>query len=158
MPAPSRPGFFGFKLRVDPRRRIVRTVHDGCNRRHFQGRWVSLSLCCTGYGRATNLASRRRFWAMEARTNSSWAPRWPRRVGTKNPGACMGRRGKFTVRGGRSKVCRELDLGPHPARRKSVQIPRRIGYPAHVRSMKKARREGNPAGPQAVSPKINGPY
>src|ERR1700729_1134212 len=96
---------------------------------------------------------------MEARTNSSWAPRGPRSRsrsnlqtgGTKNPGACMGRRGKFTVRGGRSKVCRELDLGPHPARRKSGQIPRRIGYPAHVRSMKKARREGDSGSARDVS-------
>src|SRR5580692_5537085 len=34
----------------------------------------------TGYGggRATSDASRRKFWAMAARTNSSWAPRGPR--------------------------------------------------------------------------------
>jgi len=31
-----------------------------------------------GGGRATSDASRRRFWAMAARTNSSWAPRGPR--------------------------------------------------------------------------------
>jgi hypothetical protein len=32
----------------------------------------------SGGGRATSDASRRRFWAMAARTNSSWAPRGPR--------------------------------------------------------------------------------
>ena len=31
-----------------------------------------------GGGRATSEASRRRFWAIAARTNSSWAPRGPR--------------------------------------------------------------------------------
>ena len=31
-----------------------------------------------GGGRATSDASRRRFWAIAARTNSSWAPRGPR--------------------------------------------------------------------------------
>jgi hypothetical protein len=31
-----------------------------------------------GGGRATSDASRRRFWAMAARTNASWAPRGPR--------------------------------------------------------------------------------
>ena len=32
----------------------------------------------SGGGRATKVASRRRFWAMAARTNSSWASRGPR--------------------------------------------------------------------------------
>jgi hypothetical protein len=41
--------------------------------RRYAVRWTRY-----GGGRATRDASRRRFWAMAARTNSSWAPRGPR--------------------------------------------------------------------------------
>src|SRR6476660_1780665 len=38
----------------------------------------AMHMAPAGGGRATSDASRRRFWAIAARTNSSWAPRGPR--------------------------------------------------------------------------------
>ena len=43
-----------------------------------QLRRYAMHRTCAGGGRATRVASRRRFCAMAARTNSSWAPRGPR--------------------------------------------------------------------------------
>ena len=44
--------------------------------RHYDA--YAMHTVAAGGGRATNLVSRRKFWAMAARVNSSWAPRGPR--------------------------------------------------------------------------------
>jgi hypothetical protein len=65
----QRIGAFGLSLRAAALRSLTRFTQR--HRYAMHRTWAS-------GGRATSATSRRRFWAMAARTNSSWAPRGPR--------------------------------------------------------------------------------